>query len=109
MLNSALAPRVIWLPKLASNCITPPRVTGVGDASVEEATQVAPAFTPLRVVPRGFESTMTLATGAASKLKRTVIALAPTSGAPAENPTPLTPPRQAPSTKGSLVAAPVQE
>src|SRR6266542_5797581 len=109
VLNSALAARVTWLPRIAANGMSPSRVTGVGDASVEEATQVAPALTPLRGVPEGFESTITLALGGASKLNRSVIASAPTSGVPPEKPTPAGPLRQASSAKGSLVSAPVQE
>src|SRR5438034_10909752 len=107
-LKSAFGASVIWLPAMASNCITPLRVMGTGAVSVTDAAQLAPTFTPLCVVPDGLESTMTLAEGAASKLKRTTMDVTATRLAPDENPTPVTPFRQAPSANGSLMSAPAQ-
>src|SRR5262245_59928461 len=77
----------------------------MGASSVEEGSQTAPLLTPLMGVPIGLVSTMTLATGAASKLNRSTNAeVATRLGAPAaEKPTPVTPLRQPPSANGSLV------
>src|SRR6266542_2515984 len=95
-LKSALAARVIccvgcWLSG-TTNCITPLREIGVAEVSAAAGNQIAELFTPLCGVPEGLESTMTLPTGAASKLKRTTRFAAPTKAAllPEEKPMPVT-------------------